>query len=996
MVAFERLTEMNYRRLGKALLAVVLGLCIALSIGSLVVSTDTPWVVIGLVLVSFSLLGTALAFVLLRKVIFPGLRRYSWKVCLIWIGLCLLAGYFFVYWIPWTSFPKVNHLRIIATGEKNILAKGQEVWLAGITTGQRDYTSNLDHICQGNWAITDGMLVSSQLTPNILDCQIHTDDFIKVKFGMHPWSGKLSILFGGQNVIQDLFSSTGATYEKEFQVTLTEYERILQALLLTANGITLALLLLTLTVWAINRPQQNQAISRTAIPWYIYASPLITVWSIYLIIYWPGFFSPDTVAQFNMFVNHAISDWHPAFHTLTLWFLTRLWFSPAVVNIVQILLLGILLGWGFSLVDEYGTPRWAIYLGVIFLAFSPGVALILLNPWKDVAYSICMVALAIFIFLTVQSAGAWLKNTSSWIAIALIVSLVSLYRHNGAPVAFGSLLLLLVAYPKMWKPLLWATLLGLAMIWFVRGPIYRLVGVNSGNISQGNNLGVSSTALTLLNWHREAGTPLSEEVITTLNQNDALAQEGEGLRLEALAKKASSLDQQALLVSFRYPWTTAKFILNRATYIFQILKPSTARFEYAGLAMDDNPYGFKSANWFPRAGVLLNRLVFLSEKIYFDWLFWRNAFWMDLLILGAIVACVRMRNWRYFMLTVPVLLNALPLAIFSGGQISRYILPTLLVGPLFGAFLWLASPSQEVLNDAMSLKHRSLGKRMAKSSAVLKSAFSLQSNLQAFTELISLLTLHRNLTFVMARREITDRYAGQFFGVMWTFVHPLITILVYVFLFTFVYTTRSSVVPGTPADLTTYILAGIIPWLAIADVMGKSSTMILNNASLVKQVIFPIEVLPVKGVVASFFIELIFLALMLVYSLFASHTILWTSLLLPLVLFFQTLALIGLGYIFSAVGTYIRDTKDFVQIFLQIGFWFVPILYLPEQIPQIVRPILYINPFTYMIFCFQDILFFDRIAHPLAWIIFPVLSLVVFLYGYRLFRRLKVMFGNVL
>jgi lipopolysaccharide transport system permease protein len=90
----------------------------------------------------------------------------------------------------------------------------------------------------------------------------------------------------------------------------------------------------------------------------------------------------------------------------------------------------------------------------------------------------------------------------------------------------------------------------------------------------------------------------------------------------------------------------------------------------------------------------------------------------------------------------------------------------------------------------------------------------------------------------MARREITDRYAGQLFGVFWTFVHPLIVILVYVFLFNFVFISKAGSDRVMPIDMTAYILSGIIPWLAFQDAMGKASTVIINNANLVKQVIF--------------------------------------------------------------------------------------------------------------------------------------------------------------
>lgn len=279
---------------------------------------------------------------------------------------------------------------------------------------------------------------------------------------------------------------------------------------------------------------------------------------------------------------------------------------------------------------------------------------------------------------------------------------------------------------------------------------------------------------------------------------------------------------------------------------------------------------------------------------------------------------------------------------------------------------------------------------------MIRSALNPKSNLQAFSELRNLLTRYKVLTFEMARREITDRYTGQLFGIFWTFVHPLILILVYVFLFNFVFVSKIGGTQALPLDMTSYILAGLIPWLAFSDAMGKSTTIIINNANLVKQVVFPIEVLPVKSVLASIFTQIIFIALFIIYTLISGQKVWITVLLLPFLMLVQTFGMIGLAYVLSAVGTYIRDTKDFVQVFITLGLWFMPILYLPEAIPSKVRPLLVLNPFTHMVWAYQDILYFGRFEHPISWAIFIGLSLIIFLFGYRLFRKFKTMFGNVL
>jgi lipopolysaccharide transport system permease protein len=276
------------------------------------------------------------------------------------------------------------------------------------------------------------------------------------------------------------------------------------------------------------------------------------------------------------------------------------------------------------------------------------------------------------------------------------------------------------------------------------------------------------------------------------------------------------------------------------------------------------------------------------------------------------------------------------------------------------------------------------------------SAVDPRNNLQAFRELLLLVTKHRTLTLEMARREISDRYAGQFFGLFWSFGHPLILILVYVFVFRFIFSSRVGGAVAIPMDYSTYLLAGLIPWITFQDAMSKACIAITINANIVKQVIFPTEVLPLKGVIATLFTELVLLGILIVYVL-ASHRFLpWSYLLIPVLVVLQFLAMTGISYFLAAVGPYFRDIKDFVQVFTVVGLYMAPIFYQPTSMPEAARIILYVNPFSHFIWCFQDAIYFGQFAHPWSWLVVVVLSLAVFSIGYRLFRKLKPMFGNVL
>ena len=199
-----------------------------------------------------------------------------------------------------------------------------------------------------------------------------------------------------------------------------------------------------------------------------------------------------------------------------------------------------------------------------------------------------------------------------------------------------------------------------------------------------------------------------------------------------------------------------------------------------------------------------------------------------------------------------------------------------------------------------------------------------------------------------------------------------------------------------PRDYTTYLLSGLTVWITCQECLSKSATSISGQADLVKQVVFPIEILPVRTVFSSVITQVVSMTVLLVYLLIRYQSVPWTIALLPVLFFFQVIQLIGLGMLLGAVGVYLRDLKELVTVFALVNMYLMPVFYLPAYVPPSFKPILYINPFSYMIWCYQDAWYFGRFEHWYAWIVFPLFSLFVFMAGYRVFRRLRVSFGNVL
>jgi len=269
-------------------------------------------------------------------------------------------------------------------------------------------------------------------------------------------------------------------------------------------------------------------------------------------------------------------------------------------------------------------------------------------------------------------------------------------------------------------------------------------------------------------------------------------------------------------------------------------------------------------------------------------------------------------------------------------------------------------------------------------------------NLQAFFELVRILVRFRPLVLEMARRELFEQYAGQMLGRVWAVVHPLFLIGLYVFVFAVVFKTKIGGTYEMPLDYTTYLLAGLIPWLSFQQSMMRSCSTLISSANLVKQVVFPIEVLPAKSVLASLLPQLVGLVVLLGYVLWNYGLPPATYLLLPMLIAAQLLAMTGLAFALAVISAYLRDTKDVVQVMCIMGIYLMPVVYLPAWVPSLFKPILYINPFSYMIWCYQDALYFGRFEHPWAWVVFFSGSILIFILGYRVFRRLKPQLGNVL
>lgn len=258
------------------------------------------------------------------------------------------------------------------------------------------------------------------------------------------------------------------------------------------------------------------------------------------------------------------------------------------------------------------------------------------------------------------------------------------------------------------------------------------------------------------------------------------------------------------------------------------------------------------------------------------------------------------------------------------------------------------------------------------------------------------LVRRRGLLLEMVKREVFEQHAGQVFGGIWAIAHPLSLMVIYIFIFGVVFQSKIGGTRELPLDYTTYILAGLIPWLTLQQSLIKSCTAIVGNSSLVKQVVFPTEILPTKTILATLMFQFVSIAILLVWVLATHGSLFPTYALLPVLVLLQLIGTVGLGLLLSALTVFFRDLREIVQIFCVAGVFLLPVVYLPAWVPAIFKPLIYINPFSYMIWAYQDALFFGRFEHPWALPIFALGSLACFVVGAWAFRETKQVFGSAL
>lgn len=248
--------------------------------------------------------------------------------------------------------------------------------------------------------------------------------------------------------------------------------------------------------------------------------------------------------------------------------------------------------------------------------------------------------------------------------------------------------------------------------------------------------------------------------------------------------------------------------------------------------------------------------------------------------------------------------------------------------------------------------------------------------------------------YSLVKRDIRARYAGSFLGMLWIVINPLIQLFIYSFVFSIVLRVRLGP-QYAGVNYTSWLLAGLLPWMFFADAIGRAPSAVLEQQQLVKKTTFPSQYFTLVQLLSSLVQHIIALGIFGVYLEVIHPMKLHVLPLLIIPLLIQMLMMSGISWAVSSINVYVRDTQQIVLVVLNLLFYLTPIIYPSTALPARYVGLFLWNPLYFVINSYRTIILTGSMS---ASGLGPSLlfCFVFFLSGAFLFRRLKRGFADVL
>lgn len=245
-------------------------------------------------------------------------------------------------------------------------------------------------------------------------------------------------------------------------------------------------------------------------------------------------------------------------------------------------------------------------------------------------------------------------------------------------------------------------------------------------------------------------------------------------------------------------------------------------------------------------------------------------------------------------------------------------------------------------------------------------------------------------------RDIKERYAGSAIGIFWTFMQPLLFILLYWLVFSQIIKMRIHTDSGEIPFLA-FLLSGLLPWFAIQEGILRGASSIVEKGYIIKKVLYPSELFPISAALSSLIHHGIgFLIFLLVFFISRGGITLFQIPALGVLLLLQIMLTIGVSLLLSALAVYLRDILQILGIAFQALFYLTTILYPMTSVPKSLKRFIDLNPFTSLIESYHNVILYGKYPEISNMLYISATTVIAMLSGILIFRRLKRGFADVL
>lgn len=248
----------------------------------------------------------------------------------------------------------------------------------------------------------------------------------------------------------------------------------------------------------------------------------------------------------------------------------------------------------------------------------------------------------------------------------------------------------------------------------------------------------------------------------------------------------------------------------------------------------------------------------------------------------------------------------------------------------------------------------------------------------------------------MIRREVIGRYRGSLLGLLWSFFHPIIMLFVYTFVFSVVFTARWGSEAESQTEFAIILFAGLLVYNLFAEVVGRSPELVLSNVNYVKKVVFPLDILPIVATGSALLHTVVSIGVLLVFTLIINGHVPYTAFLIPLVMAPLLLMTLGISWLLSSLGVYLRDVSHTIGILIVILLFLSPVFYPVSALPEAFQQYMGMNPLSLIIEETRNVLIWGKVPDWTGLGIYTIVSALVAIAGLLWFQKTRDGFADVL